>query len=128
MSSIIQMAEHLFYWTLSHQSTKQNGDMHPSTSKLHKSFQRITVLGQQRFIANSLEHGLIVLIHQHHHILSRFSAARRNHPIETAGYSYFLSEVKKTFPVLIDFPPAHESTLQGSRIFVHSNPDAMQDM
>ena len=72
---VVQVAEHTDFAELRH--TRQQGEAEVLVAALQyavEGFQRVAVVGEQRFVADGLEHGFVVFVHQHHDVPSGFSS------------------------------------------------------
>ena len=98
---VVQVAEHADLTELRH--TRQQGKAQVVVIRLQRAvegFQRIAVVGEQRFVADSLEHGLIIFVHQHHHFPSCLLCRTADDAVEAAGYSDFtLRGTVEAFPI-----------------------------
>ena len=99
---VVQVTEHTDFAELGHtcQQGKADASVHGFQSPV-KSLQGTAVFILQSFVADSLQHGLVVFINEDHHPASGLFAGTADNALETPGYTDFSGRgAIKSFPIL----------------------------
>ena len=99
---VVQVTEHTDFAELRHtcQQGKADASVHGFQSPV-KSLQGTAVFILQSFVADSLQHGLVVFVNEDHYPASGLFAGTADNALETPGYTDFSGRgAIKSFPIL----------------------------
>ena len=88
---VVQVAEHAHLAELGYSG--QQGKLDVAVATLHhavEGFQRVAVVGQQRFVADGLKHGFIVLVDEDDYVSAPFLCRTAYHSFKTGGKRIFV--------------------------------------